>query len=36
MDGEERGTSFRVINSRAPIRVCDNGGWTDTRSARHG
>jgi D-glycero-alpha-D-manno-heptose-7-phosphate kinase len=36
MDGEERGTSLRVINSRAPIRVCDNGGWTDTWFARHG
>ncbi|MFB3830008.1 MAG: GHMP kinase [Bryobacteraceae bacterium] len=26
----------RVINSIAPIRVCDNGGWTDTWFARHG
>ena len=24
------------INSVAPIRVCDNGGWTDTWFARHG
>ncbi len=21
---------LRVINSVAPIRICDNGGWTDT------
>ena len=26
----------RVINSAAPIRVCDNGGWTDTWFAEHG
>jgi len=25
-----------VINSVAPIRVCDNGGWTDTWFAEHG
>jgi D-glycero-alpha-D-manno-heptose-7-phosphate kinase len=25
-----------VVNSVAPIRVCDNGGWTDTWFARHG
>ncbi len=25
-----------VINSIAPIRICDNGGWTDTWFARHG
>ena len=25
-----------VINSVAPIRVCDNGGWTDTWFAQHG
>ncbi len=25
-----------VINSAAPIRICDNGGWTDTWFARHG
>jgi D-glycero-alpha-D-manno-heptose-7-phosphate kinase len=24
------------INSRAPIRICDNGGWTDTWFARYG
>jgi len=26
----------RVINAVAPIRVCDNGGWTDTWFAQHG
>jgi D-glycero-alpha-D-manno-heptose-7-phosphate kinase len=26
----------RIINSTAPIRVCDNGGWTDTWFAGHG
>ena len=26
----------RVITSTAPIRVCDNGGWTDTWFAKHG
>ena len=26
----------RVINSTAPIRICDNGGWTDTWFARYG
>ncbi len=25
-----------IINSLAPIRVCDNGGWTDTWFAKHG
>ena len=27
---------LRVLNSVAPIRVCDNGGWTDTWFARYG
>jgi D-glycero-alpha-D-manno-heptose-7-phosphate kinase len=27
---------LRIINSVAPIRVCDNGGWTDTWFAKHG
>jgi D-glycero-alpha-D-manno-heptose-7-phosphate kinase len=27
---------LRIINSVAPIRVCDNGGWTDTWFAAHG
>jgi len=26
----------RIINAVAPIRVCDNGGWTDTWFAGHG
>jgi D-glycero-alpha-D-manno-heptose-7-phosphate kinase len=25
-----------IINSVAPIRICDNGGWTDTWFARYG
>jgi D-glycero-alpha-D-manno-heptose-7-phosphate kinase len=29
-------TPLRIINAWAPIRVCDNGGWTDTWFARHG
>jgi D-glycero-alpha-D-manno-heptose-7-phosphate kinase len=28
--------SDRVVESVAPIRVCDNGGWTDTWFAKHG
>ncbi|MBN1661564.1 MAG: GHMP kinase [Anaerolineae bacterium] len=28
--------SQRIINSVAPIRICDNGGWTDTWFAGHG
>ena len=27
---------MRVVNAVAPIRVCDNGGWTDTWFAGHG
>jgi D-glycero-alpha-D-manno-heptose-7-phosphate kinase len=27
---------LRIVNSAAPIRICDNGGWTDTWFARHG
>jgi len=26
----------RIINAVAPIRICDNGGWTDTWFAGHG
>ena len=26
----------RIINSLAPIRICDTGGWTDTWFAQHG
>ncbi len=27
---------MRLINCVAPIRICDNGGWTDTWFAEHG
>ena len=27
---------LRVINSVAPVRICDNGGWTDTWFAGYG
>lgn len=27
---------LRIINSAAPIRICDNGGWTDTWFAQYG
>ena len=27
---------IRVINASAPIRICDNGSWTDTWFAGHG
>ena len=27
---------LRIINSSAPIRICDNGGWTDTWFAEYG
>ena len=27
---------LRVVNAVAPIRICDNGGWTDTWFAKHG
>jgi D-glycero-alpha-D-manno-heptose-7-phosphate kinase len=33
--GEPAGP-LRVVNAVAPIRICDNGGWTDTWFARHG
>jgi D-glycero-alpha-D-manno-heptose-7-phosphate kinase len=29
-------TPLRIINSVAPIRIADNGGWTDTWFAGHG
>lgn len=28
--------TLKVINSAAPVRICDNGGWTDTWFAQHG
>ncbi len=27
---------LRIVNSIAPIRICDNGGWTDTWFAEYG
>ena len=27
---------LRTVHATAPIRICDNGGWTDTWAARHG
>lgn len=30
------GTPSRIVASRAPVRIADNGGWTDTWFARHG
>lgn len=32
----EQTAPVRVINSVAPIRICDNGGWTDTWFSGHG
>jgi D-glycero-alpha-D-manno-heptose-7-phosphate kinase len=32
----EKRKPLRIINSAAPIRICDNGGWTDTWFAGHG
>ena len=29
-------TESRVVHASAPIRICDNGGWTDTWFARYG
>jgi D-glycero-alpha-D-manno-heptose-7-phosphate kinase len=28
--------ALRIINAAAPIRICDNGGWTDTWFAKTG
>ncbi|MCC6730729.1 MAG: GHMP kinase [Chthonomonadales bacterium] len=30
------GPPLRILNSVAPIRICDNGGWTDTWFAERG
>lgn len=32
----KRDRPLRIINSVAPVRICDNGGWTDTWFARYG
>ena len=36
MNNPDPSRRLRVINSVAPIRICDNGGWTDTWFAGHG
>jgi D-glycero-alpha-D-manno-heptose-7-phosphate kinase len=36
MNAPDPGRRLRVVNSVAPIRICDNGGWTDTWFAEHG
>lgn len=36
MSADVQSSPIRVINSVAPIRICDNGGWTDTWFAGHG
>lgn len=33
---KNRPRPLRILNSVAPIRVCDNGGWTDTWFAGYG
>lgn len=36
MSEKEQKRPLRIINSAAPIRICDNGGWTDTWFAEYG
>ena len=36
MNKKEKSKPTKIINSVAPIRICDNGGWTDTWFAEHG
>jgi D-glycero-alpha-D-manno-heptose-7-phosphate kinase len=36
MENMKKGRTIRVISSVAPIRICDNGGWTDTWFAQYG
>jgi D-glycero-alpha-D-manno-heptose-7-phosphate kinase len=36
MDDATSGCPERIINCVAPIRICDNGGWTDTWFAKSG
>ena len=36
MSDKDHKRPLRIINSHAPIRICDNGGWTDTWFARYG
>jgi D-glycero-alpha-D-manno-heptose-7-phosphate kinase len=33
---DERQLTSRIVVATAPIRICDNGGWTDTWVAQHG
>lgn len=34
--GNDMPAPVRFINARAPVRICDIGGWTDTWFAEHG
>ena len=36
MENNEKRKPVRIINGVAPIRICDNGGWTDTWFAGYG
>jgi D-glycero-alpha-D-manno-heptose-7-phosphate kinase len=36
MESQSEPKPLRIINCVAPIRICDNGGWTDTWFAGHG
>ena len=36
MSTERQPRPLKIINAVAPIRICDNGGWTDTWFAQHG
>jgi D-glycero-alpha-D-manno-heptose-7-phosphate kinase len=36
MKGTAAPRPLRIINGVAPIRICDNGGWTDTWFAKRG
>ncbi|MDD3777740.1 MAG: GHMP kinase [Actinomycetota bacterium] len=36
MNSRDLQQRLKVVNSVAPIRICDNGGWTDTWFAEHG
>ncbi len=33
---DEHETPLQIVNAVAPIRICDNGGWTDTWFSGHG
>ncbi|KAA3644776.1 MAG: GHMP kinase [Chloroflexi bacterium] len=36
MNTDNKSKPLFTIHSRAPIRICDNGGWTDTWFAKYG